>query len=51
MTFDDLKRAVVHGSLMASFCVEAFSVRRMVGLSEKEISQRYDSFVTMSHFQ
>jgi sugar/nucleoside kinase (ribokinase family) len=50
VTFDDLKRAVVHGSLMASFCVEAFSVERMVRLSEKEISQRYESFVAMSHF-
>jgi sugar/nucleoside kinase (ribokinase family) len=50
VTFDDLKCAVVHGSLMASFCVEAFSVERMVQLSEKDINQRYESFVAMSHF-
>ncbi|MBV9489472.1 MAG: bifunctional hydroxymethylpyrimidine kinase/phosphomethylpyrimidine kinase [Verrucomicrobia bacterium] len=51
VTFDDLKRAVVHGSLMASFCVESFSVDRVAGLSKKDIRQRYESFVAMSHFE
>ena len=50
VTFADLKRAVVHGSLMASFSVESFSVDGVTRLSEKEIRARYESFVTMSHF-
>jgi sugar/nucleoside kinase (ribokinase family) len=50
VTFADLKRAVVHGSLMASFSVESFSVNGVTRLSEKEIKARYESFVTMSHF-
>ncbi len=50
VAFADLKRAVVHGSLMASFCVESFSVDRVAGLSEHDIAQRHDRFVAMSHF-
>ncbi|HEY0792082.1 MAG TPA: PfkB family carbohydrate kinase [Chthoniobacterales bacterium] len=50
VTFVDLKRAVVHGSLMASFSVESFSVDAITRLSPKEIQARYQSFVAMSHF-
>jgi len=50
ITFEDLKRAVVHGSLMASFCVESFSVDGVARLSEKDIEGRYNAFVAMSHF-
>jgi sugar/nucleoside kinase (ribokinase family) len=51
VTFADLKRAIVHGSLMASFSVESFSVDGVTRLSEKEIQARYESFVAMSHFE
>ncbi len=44
---DALKRAMVHGSVMASFNVEDFSVRRLESLSEGEIADRYDRFMEM----
>ena len=44
---DGLKRAMVHGSVMASFNVEDFSVRRLASLTEDEISDRHDRFLEM----
>ncbi len=42
-----LKRAMIHGSVMASFNVEDFSVRRLESLTEGEISDRHDRFMEM----
>ena len=42
-----LKRAMVHGSVMASFNVEDFSVRRLASLTGDEISDRHDRFLEM----
>lgn len=44
---DALKRAMVHGSVMASFNVEDFSVRRLASLTGDEISDRHDRFLEM----
>jgi cytidine kinase len=49
--FDDLKKAVVYGSLLASFCVEAFSLERLKQLTKKELDDRYEFFKLMSHFE
>jgi sugar/nucleoside kinase (ribokinase family) len=49
--FSDLKKAVVYGSLLASFCVESFSLDRLKTLSRKEIDERYELFRLMSHFE
>jgi cytidine kinase len=49
--FADLKKAVVYGSLLASFCVESFSLDRIRSLSRKEIDERYKLFRLMSHFE
>ena len=42
-----LKRAMVHGSVMASFNVEDFSVRRLESLTEGEIADRHGRFMEM----
>src|SRR6202040_1086082 len=49
--FADLKKAVVYGSLAASFCVESFSLDRLITLSREEIDERYELFRVMSHFE
>jgi len=49
--FDDLKKAVVYGSLLASFCVEAFSLERLKQLTKRELDDRYEFFKLMSHFE
>lgn len=48
--FEDLKRAVVHGSVMASFNVESFSLERLRTLDQAQIDGRFSTFSQMSHF-
>src|ERR1700731_2174469 len=49
--FADLKKAVVYGSLLASFCVESFSLDRLKSLSRENLDERYVLFKVMSHFE
>jgi sugar/nucleoside kinase (ribokinase family) len=46
-----LRRAVVMGSTMASFCVEAFSLDRLLTLTQAEIQQRYAAFERLTTFE
>ncbi|MDX2133538.1 MAG: PfkB family carbohydrate kinase [Saprospiraceae bacterium] len=49
-SFDNLKRAVVYGSAMASFCVEAFSIDNLKGLQPAQITKRVQEFADLVHF-
>lgn len=49
-SFDNLKRAVVYGSIMASFCVEKFSTKGLEDLSFLEIHNRFIEFRELSSF-
>jgi sugar/nucleoside kinase (ribokinase family) len=51
ITFADLRRAVIYGSVLASFCVEAFSLERLRKLTNEEIADRYQVFRLMSQFE
>jgi cytidine kinase len=42
---------VVYGSLLASYCVESFSLDRLKTLTREEIEDRYHLFRVMSHFE
>jgi sugar/nucleoside kinase (ribokinase family) len=48
---DVLRRAVVMGSTLASFDVEAFSLDRLVGLTRSEIDERYRMFKRLTSFE
>ncbi|MFZ1218922.1 MAG: PfkB family carbohydrate kinase [Chthoniobacterales bacterium] len=48
--FAHLRRAVIYGSVLASFNVEAFSLERMRTLTQEEIRARYDLFRAMTSF-
>ena len=50
VTFDALKTAVVSGSVVASFNVEAFSLERLRTLAEADIDARYVEFRRISQF-
>lgn len=43
----NMRRAVVYGSVLASFCVEDFSLDRLVKLSKGEIQTRYRKILDM----
>ena len=47
-TFADFRRAIIYGSVLASFNVEAFSLERLRTLTMEEIAERYLTFKTMS---
>jgi sugar/nucleoside kinase (ribokinase family) len=51
--FDEanLRRAVIMGSVMASFAVEAFSLQRLQHLTYPEIEARYRQFKQLAHFE
>lgn len=50
ISFDNMKRAIIYGSAMASFCVEKFGAERMLNLTDEEIQDRVDQFVKLSAF-
>jgi len=45
-----LRKAVVYGSVMASFNIEAFSQERLTGLSREEIEHRFRAFGDLTRF-
>lgn len=45
-----LRRAVIHGSVVASFSVEGVSVDRLVTVTPAELSARYAAFARLAHF-
>ena len=48
---ENIKRAVVFGSVMASFAVETFSLERLADLDENKISERYRELHKMAYFE
>ncbi len=48
--FENIKRAIIMGSVMASYCVEAFSLDKLKSLSQNDIAERTDAFRKMVHF-
>ncbi len=50
ITDDVLRRAMIYGSVMASFNVEKFGTERVDALDYPEINQRFKAFKTMTHF-
>ena len=43
-----MRRAVIYGSAMASFCVEKFGTERLKTLTLEEIDQRVSMFIDLS---
>ncbi|TND10136.1 MAG: ydjH [Bacteroidetes bacterium] len=50
ISFDNMKRAIIFGSAMASFCVEKFGVERLVGLTQEQVDERVQEFVDLVQF-
>jgi sugar/nucleoside kinase (ribokinase family) len=51
ISFENMKRAIIYGSAMASFCVEKFGTERLVNLTQEEINERVQQFVNLSSFE
>jgi len=47
----ELRKAVLYGSAMASFCVEKFGTEKIADLNLLEIEDRYQSFLDLSKIE
>lgn len=50
LSFENMKRGIIYGSAMASFCVEKFGTERLLDLSKEEIDARVQEFVKLASF-
>lgn len=50
-TAKGIRKAMIHGSVIASFTVEDFSVNRLVSATREEIDERYRQFQRLTFFE
>jgi sugar/nucleoside kinase (ribokinase family) len=50
ISFENMKRAIIFGSAMASFCVEKFGTERLVGLAQEQVDERVQEFIDLVQF-
>ena len=51
ISFENMKRAVIYGSAMASFCVEKFGTERLQNLTQEEVNSRVQQFIDLVQFE
>ena len=51
VSFENMKRAIIFGSNLASFSVEKFGTERMVHLTKKEVQNRLQEFKELTQFE
>jgi len=51
ISFENMKRAIIYGSNLASFCVEKFGTERMENLSHEEVQRRLKQFKELTQFE
>lgn len=51
ISYEGMKRAIIYGSAMASFCVEKFGSERINDLTETELNSRLQEFVSLAKFE
>ena len=50
-SFETMKTAIIHGSNLASFCVEQFGTERMQTLTKAEVQTRLKQFKSLTQFE
>jgi sugar/nucleoside kinase (ribokinase family) len=50
-SFENMKRAIIYGSAMASFCVEKFGPNRLFELDQKDVESRVQEFIDLVQFE
>ncbi|MEN9961294.1 MAG: hypothetical protein RL045_1547 [Bacteroidota bacterium] len=50
ISFENMRRAIVHGSAMASFCVEKFGTERLFEITEADLAGRVNEFRELASF-
>ena len=50
ISFENMRKAIVHGSAMASFCVEKFGTERLFEITEADLASRVNEFRELASF-
>jgi sugar/nucleoside kinase (ribokinase family) len=50
ISFENMKNAVIHGSNIASFCVEKFGTERLIDLDQQVLKDRLKQFIALTQF-
>ncbi|TSJ44864.1 PfkB family carbohydrate kinase [Fluviicola chungangensis] len=50
-SFENMKRAIIAGSALASFCVEKFGTQRLLEITHDEIEARIARFISLTNFE
>ena len=50
VSFENMKRAVINGSAMASFCVEKFGTQKLTEINQDDVDARINEFVNLVQF-
>lgn len=51
ISFEKMKQALVYGSVLASFCVQEFGIKKLLTLSKSQIQERKNTFKKLTHFE
>jgi sugar/nucleoside kinase (ribokinase family) len=51
ISFDNMKRAIINGSAMASFCVEKFGTEKLLNITKEDVEKRIEQFVALANFE
>ncbi len=49
-SFENMKRAIIYGSALASFTVEKFGTDRLAELTDEELNERLETFKSLTNF-
>jgi sugar/nucleoside kinase (ribokinase family) len=50
ISFENMKRAIIAGSALASYCVEKFGAERLTEISKADVEERIEQFVALTDF-
>lgn len=49
-SFENMKRAMIHGSALASFCCEKFGTEQLMKIDSADLEKRIEEFVSLANF-
>jgi len=50
ISFENMKSAIIHGSALASYCVEDFGIKQLQKITKKDLENRICQFVELTKF-
>ncbi|MFT5858570.1 MAG: sugar/nucleoside kinase (ribokinase family) [Flavobacteriaceae bacterium] len=49
-SFENMKRAMIHGSALASFCCEKFGTEQLMNIGSEDLEKRIEEFISLANF-